>query len=758
MIDRILAFSLQNRLLVSLFAIGVLGGGAWALRSLPIDAFPDVSPVLVQVITVTPGLAPEEVERLVTYPVEVSMNGIPGVSHTKSLSTFGLSQVSIYFHDGVDIYFARQLSLERLQEAKEQIPTGLGEPFLGPITTGLGQVYQYVLRDRTGKRDLMELRSLQDWVVRYNLRTVPGVADVISFGGGVKQYQVQVDPRALRQYGVTLDEVRDALGANNRNVGGGFLVHGPEEYLVRGIGFAESLQDLAGVIVASHGGSPVYVRNVATVAFGPEVRRGAATMNGQGEVVSGIVLKRIFENTSEVIAAVKGRVAEINKLLPPGVEVEPYYDQADLVERAVGTVQEALLEGAVLIVIILFLFLGNVRSSLIVTAMLPLSLLLAFILMRWTGLSANLMSLGGLAIGIGMMVDGGVVMVENVYRHLSEARHRGPGGEGVPGAGEAPAFRESPIHLILRSAKEVGRPIVFAIAIIIIVFLPLFTLEGVEGKLFRPMAFAISFAMLGSLLFSLTIVPVLCSFFLKGGSEKDTWIMRVAKGPYLPLLRWSLDNRGKTLAGALAALALSLALVPFLGTEFVPTLEEGSIMVRPVLAPSAGLDEMVRASGVLERMVREFPEVQDIVSLNGRAEAGGDPDPVNSAMTVVTLKPRDQWKTGRSKAELVEAMEHRLAKYPGLALSFTQPIAMRVDELISGVRAQLAITLFGDDLDELVRVADRIQDVVARVPGRTAPAMLPWRPMSSPRRGSAGSAPRRMEPTSRRGPRSRRRV
>lgn len=717
MIDRILASSLQNRLLVSLFAIGVLGGGVWALRSLPIDAFPDVSPVLVQVITVTPGLAPEEVERLVTYPVEVSMNGIPGISHTKSLSTFGLSQVSIYFHDDVDIYFARQLALERLQEAKEQIPPGLGEPFLGPITTGLGQVYQYVLRDRTGQRDLMELRAIQDWVVRYNLRTVPGVADVISFGGGVKQYQVQVDPRALRQFGVTLDEVRDALGANNRNVGGGFLVHGPEEYLVRGIGFAESLQDLSGVIVTTRGGSPVYVRNVATVAFGAEVRRGAATMNGQGEVVSGIVLKRIFENTSEVIAAVKAKVAEINKTLPKGVEVEPYYDQADLVDRAVSTVQDALLEGAVLVVIVLFLFLGNVRSSLVVTAMLPLSLLLAFILMKWTGLSANLMSLGGLAIGIGMMVDGGVVMVENVYRHLSEARHRGPSGGGEPRTGSAPAFRESPIHLILRSAKEVGRPIVFAIAIIIIVFLPLFTLEGVEGKLFRPMAFAISFAMIGSLLFSLTIVPVLCSFFLKGGSEEDTWIMRVAKRPYLPLLRWSLDNRGKTLAAAVGALALSLALVPFLGTEFVPTLEEGSIMVRPVLAPSAGLDEMVRASGALERIVRGFPEVQDIVSLNGRAEAGGDPDPVNSAMTLVTLKPPDQWKTGRSKAELVEAMEHSLAKYPGMALSFTQPIAMRVDELISGVRAQLAITLFGDDLDELVRVADRIRDVVARVPG-----------------------------------------
>ena len=729
MIDRILTFSLRNRLLVSLFAVGILGGGALALSKLPIDAFPDVSPVLVQVITVTPGLAPEEVEKLVTYPVEVSMNGMPGVSHTKSLSTFGLSQVSVYFKDDVNIYFARQLVLEKLQEAKEQIPPGVGEPRLGPITTGLGQVYQYVVRDSTGSRDNTELRTLQDWVVRYNLRTVPGVADVISIGGDVKQYQVQVDARALRQYGITLEDVRSALGANNRNVGGGFIVRGPEEYLIRGIGLAESLDDLEDIIIEQRGGSPIYVRNVANVAFGPEVRRGAVTMNGQGEVVTGIVLKRIYENTSEVIEAVKAKVAEINTSLPPGVRVAPYYDQSELVERAVGTVKDALIEGAILIVIILFLFLGNVRSALVVTAMLPLSLLLAFMLMQYVGLSANLMSLGGLAIGIGMMVDGGVVMVENVYRHLSEAQHaHGPtqaagiGGLQTAPHSNAPAgvheFHESTMHIILRSAKEVGRPIVFAIAIIIIVFLPLFTLEGVEGKMFKPMAFAISFAMLGSLIFSLTVIPVLCSFFLKGGSEEDTWIMRQAKRPYLPALRWSLRNRKKTLLAALAALGLSLALVPFLGTEFVPVLEEGSIMFRPTLAPSAGLDETVRTTAAMERVIRaSFPEVRDVVSTSGRAEAGGDPDPVNSAMVLITLRPEDEWKTGRSKAELVEAMEHRLVKFPGVALSFTQPIAMRVDELISGVRAQLAITLFGDDLAQLVDTGDQIQDVVARIPG-----------------------------------------
>lgn len=701
MIDRILAFSLSNRLLVVLLALGAMGGGVWALSRLPIDAFPDVSPTLVQVVTEAPGLAPEEVEKLITYPVEVAMNGLPGIVQVKSISAFGISQVSVYFRDDVDIYFARQLTLEKLQDAREQIPPGLGEPKLGAITTGLGQVYQYVLRG--SGQDQTELRTLQDWIVKYNLRTVGGVTDVLSFGGEVKQYQVRVDPRSLLQYGVTLQGVREAIGANNRNVGGGYIVRGPEEYLIRGIGLAESLDDLGNIIVADRKGTPVYVRNVAEVVLGPEVRRGAVTMNGQGEVTTGIVLKRIYENTSQVIASVKSKVTEINRTLPTGVKVVPFYDQSELVERAVGTVKEALLEGAVLIVVILFLFLGNVRSALIVTTMLPLSLLLAFTLMQVFGFSANLMSLGGLAIAIGMMVDGGVVMVENVYRHLSEAEHLGK--------------NESRMHIILRSAREVGRPIVFAISIIILVFLPLFTLQGVEGKMFRPMAFAISFAMLGSLLFSLTVIPMLCSYFLKGGSEDDTWIMRVVKRPYLPVLRWSIANRKTMLLGAVAALGISLALVPFLGTEFVPVLEEGSILYRATLAPSAGLDEGLRIATQLETMAKSFPEISDVVSKIGRAEAGGDPEPVNNIEAIVTLTPEKAWASGRSKAELIEAMEAKFAKIPGVGFNFSQPIANRVDELLSGVKAQLAISLFGDDLDQLVSVADQIQRVVTSIPG-----------------------------------------
>ena len=707
MIDRILEFSLRNRLLVILLSLGVIGGGILSLSRLPIDAFPDVSPTLVQVVTESPGLAPEEVEKLITYPVEVAMNGMPGVQQVKSISAFGISQVSVYFNDNVNIYFARQLSLEKLQEAKEQIPPGLGEPKLGPITTGLGQVYQYVVRG--GGNDQIELRTLQDWIVKYNLRTVDGVTEVLSFGGDVKQYQVQVDPGALLQYGVTLAETREAIGNNNRNVGGGYIERGPEEYLVRGIGLAENTGDIGNIIIAQRGGTPVFVKNVASVAFGPEVRRGAVTMNGEGEVVTGIVLKRIYENTSSVIALVKERVTALNTALPTGVTVDPFYDQSELVQRAVGTVRDALLEGAILIVIVLFLFLGNVRSALIVTTMLPLSLLLAVTLMHWFGFSANLMSLGGLAIGIGMMVDGGVVMVENAYRHLSEGKQT---------TAEHPtAFHESRGHLVLRAAREVGRPIVFAIVIIILVFLPLFTLQGVEGKMFRPMAFAISFAMVGSLIFSLTIIPVLCAMFLRGGSEDDTWVMRHIKRPYLPLLRWSIGNRKKMLAGAVVALLASLAIVPFLGSEFVPQLEEGSILYRATLAPSAGLNEGIRTATELEKMTRTFPEVADVVSKIGRAESGGDPEPVNNIEAIVTLKPDNESNSDRTKAELVEAMEQKFVRFPGVEFNFSQPIANRVDELLSGVKAQLAIQLFGDDLDQLVTSADAISRAVSGVRG-----------------------------------------
>lgn len=699
MIKAIVDWALNQRLLVLVGAAGVLGGGYLALRGLPVDAFPDVSPVLVQVITEAPGLAPQETEALVTYPVEVAMNGLPGVTRIQSISAFGLSQVNIYFSDAVDIYFARQLVFERVQTAKENIPSGLGEPVLGPITTGLGQVYQYLVTGQGVSAD--SLRTLQDWIVKFQLRTVPGVTEVLSFGGDVKQFQVRLDPNRLIQYRVTVPQVIEALQRNNANAGGNYIVRGSEEYLVRGLGFVRTLADIGNVVVVARESAPVYVRNLGEVAFGPEVRRGAVTLNGAGERVAGIVLKRIYENTSAVIQRVRDKVAAIAPALPAGIRIEPFYDQADLVERAVSTVRDALLEGGVLVVLVLFLFLGDVRSALIVTSMLPASALLAFILMRVAGLSANLMSLGGLAIGIGMMVDGGVVMVENIYRLLAEHR-----------AGDM-----SRLTVIRRAAHEVARPVVFAIAIIIIVFLPLFTLEGVEGKLFKPMALTITFAMLGSLLFSLTLVPVLCAMGLRAGKEEDTRVVRWAKARYAPLLGWALDHRRAVVLGSVAALLLSLALVPFLGTEFVPALEEGSILYRATLAPSAGLDEAIRVAGRLEKLAKEFPEVIDVVSKIGRAEAGGDPEPVNNVEATATLRPLEEWTTGRTKEQLVDAMRLRMGEVPGVALNFSQPIATRVDELLSGVRAQLAVKIFGEELDTLARLGSEVERVIQETRG-----------------------------------------
>ena len=699
MIQRIVDWALGQRLLVLVGATGLLGGGILALRGLPVDAFPDVSPVLVQVFTESPGLAPQEVEALVTYPIEVAMNGLPGVTRIQSISAFGLSQVSVYFRDDVDIYFARQLVFERVQTAREAIPPGLGEPALGAITTGLGQVYQYLVIGDGVTAD--SLRTIQDWIVKFRLRTVPGVTDVLSFGGQVKQFQVRLDPGKLIQYGIALPQVVEALERNNSNAGGSYIVVGAEEYLVRGLGLVRTLEDIGNVIVAERETAPVYVRNLGTVAFGAEIRRGAVTINGDGERVAGIVLKRIYENTSAVIGEVRQEVAGINRSLPPGVRVVPFYDQADLVERAMATVRDALLEGGGLIVAVLLVFLGNVRSAAIVTTMLPVSALLAFILMRATGLSANLMSLGGLAIGIGMLVDGGVVMVENVYRHLGEHR---------------PA-ESSRLTVIRRAAHEVGRPIVFAIAIIILVFLPLFTLEGVEGKLFKPMALTITFAMLGSLVFSLTLVPVLCTLGLKVAGDEETRVVRWIKGRYEPLLRWAMRNGRRVVLSAVAALAMSLALVPFLGTEFVPALEEGSILYRVTLAPSAGLDEAIRVAGQMERIAREFPEVVDAVSKIGRAEVGGDPEPVNNVETTLTLRAIDTWESGHTKAQLIDAMRARMDDIPGVALNFSQPIATRVDELLSGVRAQLAVKVFGEDLDTLARLGADIEHVIAGLRG-----------------------------------------
>jgi len=715
MIDKIITFALQQRFLVLTFTLLLIGLGVYSAKKLPIDAFPDVTNIQVQIITEAEGMAPTEVEKLVSFPIEVTMTGIPKVTEVRSLSKIGLSVITVVFEDDMDTYFARQLVFERLQQARENLPPGV-DAEMGPISTGLGEIYQYVVEG--DGYSPMELRTVQDWIIRLILRTVPGVTDVNSFGGFVKQYHVLIDPGKLISYNLTLREVFEAVEKNNANAGGNFIEHNSEQYIVRGLGLVKSSEDLQNIIIASHDGTPIYVKNVADVTIGPEIRQGAVTKDGKGEVVAGITLMLKGASGREVVTNVKEKVQEIQKALPPGVTIKPFYDRTELVKRAIETVTKALKEGAIFIFLVLLLFLGNIRSALIVGAVLPLSVLFTFIMMGRFNLSANLMSLGGLAIGIGMLVDGAVVMVENVYRHLEEN----------------PEAKGNIIHTVLEAAKEVGRPIVFGISIIIVVFLPLFTLQGIEGKMFSPMAFTVSFALLGSLIFSLTVIPVLCTFLLGEGRSRFTnislfnklgglfeslsnKIITSLKNLYIPILKKALGCRKLVVGGAVTALILSLSLFPFIGTEFLPQLNEGSIAIQAFRLPSISLTESLEVSRQIERALIKFPEVQTVVSKTGRAEIASDPMGVEISDILVNLKPQSDWKTAETNEELVEKMREELSLIPGVAYSFSQPIALRVDELISGVKAQIAIKLFGEDMDVLKNKAEEIREIVSKIKG-----------------------------------------
>ena len=704
MIEKLIDTALRQRTAVLAGMVAVLVAGAWAWTRLPVDAYPDISPSLVQVFTVTEGLAPEEVEQLVTYPVEVSMNGLPGLDRIRSVSNFGLSVVSVYFDEGTDVYFARQLVNERLQEAREQIPPGLGEPRMGPISSGLGQILFYYLEDTTGEYTLEELRTMQDWIVKRNLQTVRGVTEVLSIGGEVRQYQVIVDPGRLRQYDLTIADVTEAVESNNLNVGASFLEVAREEYIVRSVGLAENLEDLRDVTVSTRDGTPVRIADLATVEIGAEVRRGLVTRNGEGEVVVGFVLKLLGTNTSTVIDRVDERLDRIRTALPDGVRLVPYYEQSGLVERATGTVTTALWQGLLLVGVVIALFLGDLRSSLIVALSLPFSILLTFLLMLQLGISANLMSLGGLAIAIGMMVDAAIVVVENVFRWLdSDADPEASGRE-----------------IVARAGHEVGRPVFFAIAIVIVVFLPLFTLRGVEGTMFRPLAWTIALAMVGSLLFSLTLAPVLASLGSRrrsgGGSPRLDLVCR-ARAAYRPVLNWALDHRRTVVAGTAGALVVGLATFPFLGTEFIPTLDEGTLLIRATMAPSIALTESTETVRRLEEQLLTFPEVTEVVSRIGRGEVGAHADPVNNSEIFVGLRPRREWTTAGDREALVEAMSDRVGRVPGVQLNFTQPIAAAVDELLTGIKAQIAVKIQGDDLDVLREKAGEVAAVLTGVEG-----------------------------------------
>jgi cobalt-zinc-cadmium resistance protein CzcA len=614
----------------------------------------------------------------------------------RSLSKIGLSVITVVFEDGVDIYFARQQVFERLQQASDRLPKGI-EPQMGPITTGLGEIYQYVLE--SPNHDIRELRSLQDWVVRPILRTVPGVTDVNSFGGQVKQYQVVLDPGKLKSLNLTIHDVMEAVEKNNSTVGAGYIEHREEQYMVRGLGLAKGIDDLNRIVVTSRGGTPIHLDDVAQVVIGNEPRQGVTTYDGKGEAVAGIVMMLKGASSKEVVAGVTEKVKTIQKALPEGVKLVPYYDRTDLIWKTIRTVTTNLIEGGLLVIAVLFYFLGNVRGAIIVALTIPLSMLFSFLGMHWLGLSANLMTLG--AIDFGMIVDGSVVMVENTVRHLSERKKE----EGL-------------LHTIFLSAKEVARPILFGVFIIIIVYLPIVTLTDMEGKMFSPMAFTVGFALLGSLILTLTLVPTLCSFLLRGKvEEKDPKLLRLIRESYLPLLEKSLQNPKKVLAITASALGLSLLLVPFLGSEFLPTLDEGSMTVQSFRLPSVSVTDTVRTSAAVEKAILSFPEVEKVVARAGRAEIASDPMGIDISDIFVSLKPRSEWKTADSKEELVDKMRERLENIPGMSFSFSQPIALRVDELISGVKSQLAVKLFGEEMEVLKEKGAEIAEILGEVEG-----------------------------------------
>src|SRR5882724_2061116 len=708
MIDRVLDFSVKQRALVVVACLAVALYGIWSAAHIPIDAFPDVTNVQVQIIGNGGGMSPPEMEKLVTYPIEVEMGGLPRVQTVRSVSKTGFSLVTVVFEDGVDDYFARQLVFERLQGAKDKLPAGV-EVALGSMTTGLGEIFQYVLQDRTGKYSIMDLRTIQDYTVRPILRSVAGVTEVESFGGLVKQYQVIVAPDRLAAHDLALKDVFDAISKNNANANGNFIEHQSEQWVVRGLGLVQTADDIGNIVLAVHNGTPVRVHDVAEVRIGSELRQGAVTMNGKGEVVSGIVLMLKGASGREVVDAVKAKLPAVQKALPPGLELVPFYDRTELVKKCIGTVTHALRDGAIFILIVLILLLGNFRSAIIVSLVLPLSALAAFIMMRSIGLSANLMSLGGLAIGIGMMVDGAVVMVENIHRHLTEMQ--------TTAEGQSPSTKT---QIILSAATEVSRPILFGIAIIIVVFLPLFTLQGLEGKMFKPLALTISFALLSSLILSMTLVPALCTWLLSQKElHSDPWLLRGLKRIYLPQVRWAVGHPKTVFLIAGLLLVASLACVPFIGTEFLPTLDEGSILIQTFRAPSVSLTQSVQLQDQAEKLIKQFPEVIDVVSKTGRAEITSDPQGVDGTDMIITLKPRDQWTTAHTKEELVDKMREVLDQLPGTALNVTQPIQDLVDELVSGVKASVAIKIFGEDIDVLRQKADGVAHALAKVSGAT---------------------------------------
>lgn len=706
MVNHIIAWSLDNRFIVMLLAVVLLGAGVIAVTTLPLDAVPDLTNVQVQVLTTSPSLGPVEVEQFITFPVENAMSGLPRVSEIRSISRFGLSAVTVAFEDGTDIYWARNLVNERLQMARENIPAGMGDPQMGPIATGMSEIYQFEVRAKPGHDyNLMELRTVLDWQIAFQLRSVPGVIEVNTFGGQLKTYEVQVEPDKLLNYNISLTRIFKALEENNANAGGGYITHGAEQRLIRGEGLVGSLDDIAKIVLDSRSdGTPIRIEDVAQVRFAPMLRQGAVTRDGNREAVTGMVMMIMGGNSRQVVHDVKAKIKQIESTLPPGVYIDTFYDRTELVEKTIHTIAENIGVGVVLVIIMLFLLLGDVRAGLIVAAAIPLSAMCALIAMKLAGVSANLMSLG--AVDFGVIVDGAVVMIENAVRFASRYQ-RETGAARIPKS----VFKES--------AQEVGTPILFAGLIVIIVFLPILSLQGVEGKMFRPMAFTFMSALTGALILSVTVMPVMASLFLaRRVSADDTALVRWLKRSYEPLLQFSMQRPVLMISVAAGVFAVSVATAAKFGVEFVPKLDEGDIAIQAVRLPSVSLETSLEMTQAIERTLLEFPQVESVVSKTGRPEIANDPMGVHQTDIFVRLKPSGHWPEPINKADLVTAMQEALEKkVPSNSYGFTQPIELRVQELVAGVRSDVGLSLYGDDLNVLKTEGDRIVRALSQVPG-----------------------------------------
>lgn len=722
-IGKLIDLALENRFIVILTSLLLVVVGFWAMTVLPVDAVPDVTNVQVQVMTTAPALGPEETERFITFPVETAMSGIPKVEEIRSVSQFGLSVVTVVFEEGTDIYWARQQVGERLQSARESIPAGIPAPKMGPIATGLGEIYQFEVRSKPGfKHSLMELREVLDWQIAYQLRSVPGVIDINTNGGELRAYEVQLDPNKLLDFKIPISKIFDALKANNDNEGGGYLIlHSAEQRIVRGEGLIGSLDDLRHIILDTRqDGTPVYLQQVAEVRFAPVIRQGAVTRDGRGEGVVGIVMLLAGENSRVVVDRVKEKITEIEKTLPPGIAIDTFYDRTELVHKTVHTLTKNLIEGGVLVIIVLLILLGSFRAGLIVALAVPLSMLGAFVGMVYAGLSGNLMSLG--AMDFGLIVDGSVVLIENVVRRVAEHRHVIESGErGTPlspaASPHSTGVDRAPLQVIRDACQEVARPVLFGVGIILLVYLPILSLRGLEGKMFKPMALTVIFALLTSLVLALTLMPVLASIFLRSVSEEEPFVVRWVKWAYLPLLQMVIGRPLTLVMGTLGVFLASVVLAMKLGAVFIPKLDEGSIAIQAVRLPSVSLETSVKMTIQIEKCLLKFPEVESVVCKTGRPEIANDPMTVNLTDIMVMLKPSHTWRFS-TKEELVAAMDKALEEeVPANIYSFSQPIELRVAELVAGVKSDVGISLYGDDLKTLQDKAEEIVRALNKVAG-----------------------------------------